>query len=367
MKLSTYIFFLTFIIISLSCSKNSDNLPITKVEPETTGKQKNIILMIGDGMGLAQISAARTVNGGHLHMLSGKTVGVQSTHAADKYVTDSGASATAMSCGQKTNYYSVGVDVDGNPLENIVDIIQKKHLQTGLVTTSSITHATPAAFYAHQVDRFQYEAIALELVNTKIDFFAGGGRQRFNQRTDGINLLDSLTADGYKVCQELNEVDLNKKNAVFIADGHPVRFSEGRGDFLPQATSKALEFLGKSEEGFFLMIEGAQIDWACEENNQAYLLDEMLDFDKAVGIALNFAKNDGNTVVVVTGDHETGGYALLDGDVFGQTVDGQFLTFMHTGTMVPVFSFGVGEEMFSGMYENTAFFTKFLDFYNLTK
>ena len=354
-------------MIAFSCTKNSDNLPITKVEPETTGKQKNIILLIGDGMGLSQITAARTVNGGYLNMLSGKTVGIQSTHAADKYVTDSGASATAMSCGQKTNYYSLGVDVDGNTLENIIEIIQKHHLQTGLVTTSSITHATPAAFYAHQVDRFQYEAIALELVHAKIDFFAGGGKQRFNQRTDGINLLDSLTADGYKVCQDLSEVDINKKNAILIADGHPVKYSEGRGDFLPNALAKALEQLGKSEKGFFLMVEGAQIDWASEENNQDYLMEEMLDFDNAVGVALDFAKNDGNTLVIVTGDHETGGYSLLDGNEQNQTVDGQFITFTHTGTMIPVFAFGTGEESFQGVYKNTAFFTKFLDFYNLTK
>lgn len=114
---------------------------------------KNIILLIGDGMALSQISAARTVAGNQLNMLRCDYIGIQSTHAADKYVTDSGASATAMACGEKTNYYTIGVDTDGNPLTSIIELAEANGMSTGIMTTSTIVHATPAAFFAHQNDR----------------------------------------------------------------------------------------------------------------------------------------------------------------------------------------------------------------------
>ncbi|MCD4695491.1 MAG: alkaline phosphatase [Bacteroidales bacterium] len=364
MKTRLIINFILIVIISIACNKRDTDVTLVPSDNKKPLKGKNLILLIGDGMGLAQITAARTVNGGNLNMLTCNSIGIQSTHAADKYVTDSGASATAMACGHKTNYYSLGVDTDGNPLENIIEVALINELKTGLITTATVVHATPAAFYAHQVDRFQYEAIALELVDHQVDFFAGGGQIYFDQRSDGLNLVDTLLQSGYKVSNQLGDVDPGKKNAVIIADGYPVKYSEGRGDFLSNSLDIALQILSKDERGFFLMVEGAQIDWACEENDQDYLIDEMLDFDKAVGIALDFAKSDKNTLVVITGDHETGGYALVDGDVINQVVDGQFVTFLHTGSMIPVFAYGPEEEMFTGVYENTEFFYKFLDFYN---
>ena len=323
--------------------------------------------MIGDGMGLTQITGARTVNGGNLNILRCRSIGIQSTHAADKYVTDSGAAATAMACGKKTNYYSVGVDTAGNPLTNIVEIAEMNQLSTGLITTSEITHATPAAFFAHQADRYQYEAIALELVSKGVDFFLGGGWKYFSQRSDGLNLLDSLVARDYQVKDNLAFVSGNQKTAVLISEGAPLSYLHGRGNVLPDAVTVAVSRLSQNKRGFFLMVEGAQIDWAGEENDQDYLMAEMLDFDRAVGRALDFAEADGNTLVVITGDHETGGYSLTDGNLSNQTVQGQFLTWLHTGTMVPVFAYGPGEEEFAGVYENTAFFYKFLEFFGLGK
>jgi alkaline phosphatase len=355
------------VLVLYSCSRNDDTVILEPVKPVNTKPGRNIILMIGDGMGLTQITGARTVNGGKLNMLRCQSIGIQSTHAADKYVTDSGASATAMACGKKTNYYYVGVDPEGNSLTNIVEIVEKKGLSTGLVTTSEITHATPAAFYAHQIDRFQYEAIALELIQKGIDFLVGGGKQYFNQRTDGLNLLDSLSAKNYLVTDDMTMVTGDRKAAVFIAENHPVPYLEGRGDVLPDAVLVAVNQLKQNKNGFFLMVEGAQIDWGGEENDQDYLMAEMLDFDRAVGNALDFAEKDGNTLVVITGDHETAGFALTDGNLAEQTIQGQFITWLHTGTFVPVFAYGPGAEKFTGFYENTEFFIKFLEYYGLTQ
>ncbi|MCF8367977.1 MAG: alkaline phosphatase [Bacteroidales bacterium] len=356
-------YFCLFLILTIGCHKKENDVKIEHIKKELN-KPKNLILLIGDGMALTQITAARTLNGGNLNMLKCKTVGIQSTHCADKYVTDSGAATTAIACGRKTNYYSLGVDPDGNPVQNIIERAADK-IYTGLITTSSIVHSTPAAFYAHQADRFQYEAIAVELVNHEVDFFAGGGKMFFDQRSDGTNLLDSLTAKGYEVNENLEGIDPSKKNAVFIANGYPLKYNEGRGEFLSESLKIALQTLKNDKKGFFIMAEGAQIDWAGEENDQDYLMDEMLDFDRAVGVALEFAAQNENTLVLITGDHETGGYALVDGDEQSQTVNGQFVTYLHTGSMVPVFAYGNNEELFSGVYENTAFFYKFLAYFDL--
>lgn len=357
-----YIFFI-FSIIFLGCASQEEELAPADEKPLPEQKFKNVILMIGDGMGLTQITGARTVNGGNLNMFACQTIGIQSTHCADKYVTDSGASATAMASGVKTNYYFVGVDPDGNPVNLITETLKEAGYATGLVTTSTIVHATPASFYAHQVDRFQYEAIALELVSSGIDFFAGGGQNFFDQRADGLNLLDSLTGKGYQIVNSQEAISGNKRVAWFTAPDHPVAISEGRGPILKQSTAAAINHLSQSEKGFFLMVEGAQIDWAGEENDPDYLMDEMLDFDDAVEVALNFAEMDGSTLVIITGDHETAGFAITNGSVANQTINGQFITWLHTGAMVPVFAKGPGESYFAGVYENTEIYFKLMKYF----
>lgn len=342
----------------LSCAKHEDQVNLKPVDDVSPGQNKNIILMIGDGMALSQITAARTVNNDQLNMLRCNYIGIQSTHASDRYVTDSGASATAMACGEKTNHYTLGVDVNGNPLTSIVELAEANGLATGLITTSSIVHATPAGFFAHHTNRFAYEDIALQLISRDIDFLMGGGKLYFDQRSDGLNLIDSLLAKNYQVVQSPDQVSGNKKTAVFIANNQPKKYSEGRGDVLGNSLDLALSMFKDKEEGFFIMVEGAQIDWAGDENDQDYLMDEMLDFDRAVGIAIDFAENDGNTLVIITGDHETGGFSLLDGDQVNNSVEGGFLTQQHTGSMVPVFVFGQGANEFIGVYENTEIFHK---------
>ncbi len=348
-------------VVFLSCSKKGEEGVITPIEKETSAQPKNIILLIGDGMALSQITAARTVSNNQLNMLRCDHIGIQSTHAADKYVTDSGASATAMACGEKTNYYTVGVDVDGNPLTSIIEMAETNGLLTGIMTTSTIVHATPAAFYAHHTDRYAYEDIALQLTHQNVDFFMGGGKLYFDQRTDGLNLIDSLLAKNYEVVQSLDEVSGNKKTGVFIANNDPQRYVWGRGDVLGNSLALALSMFKNNEKGFFILVEGAQIDWAGEENDQGYLLSEMLDFDRTVGKAIDFAEVDGSTLVIITGDHETGGFSLLNGNEANNSVEGSFISAEHTGTMVPVFAFGPGAKEFMGVYENSEIFHKMKD------
>lgn len=120
----------------------------------------------------------------------------------------------------------------------------------------------------------------------------------------------------------------------------------------------ALSRFKNKEKGFFILVEGAQIDWGGDENDQSYLISEMLDFDRTVGKAINFAQFDGNTLVIITGDHETGGYSLLNGNEDNNSVEGGFLTTQHTGSMVPVFAYGPGAKDFIGVYENSEIFYK---------
>ncbi len=363
-RMKNLLFLFVSIFFFISCSRNSDNV-VLKPTDNTNSKGENIIFMIGDGMGLAQISAARTVNDDELNILRCKHIGLISTRAADEYVTDSGASTTAFACGKKANFYTLGVDIDGNPLTNIFEIIKPLGFLTGLITTDKITSASTGAFYAHQSDRFQYELIALDLLNKEINFFVGGGRDEFANRSDSLNLIDSLIAENYQVVSALSQIQGDKNVAGLLYDGEPPKISEGRGDVLSNSLIIALERLSGNGPGFFIMAEGAQIDWAGHDNDQEYLLDEMADFDKAVGVALDFAEQDGNTLVVILADHETGGYALVDGDATSNSVVGQFVIDQHTGVMVPVFAYGPGAEEFIGTYENNEVFYKFLDFLDI--
>ena len=167
---------------------------------------KNVILMVGDGMGVAQIYAGLTGNHGTLNLERCTAVGFHKNQASDKYVTDSAAGATAFSCGQKTYNGAIGVDANGNPLPTILEVAEKNGLATGMIATCSITHATPASFISHQPSRSLDENIAMDFLKTDIDLFIGGGRKFFTQRADSLNLTDSLKARGYQIANSIGEV-----------------------------------------------------------------------------------------------------------------------------------------------------------------
>jgi len=315
---------------------------------------KNIIMMIGDGMGVTEVFAGLTANGGHLFLDNFKHVGFSKTQSSDNYITDSAAGGTALSSGIKTYNGAIGVNPDTVAVKTILEMAEEKGLATGLISTSAITHATPASYIAHQGSRGSYEDIAADFMKTDIDVFIGGGYKHFAQRKDKRDLTKELQAKGYQVLRNMDDIAKVKsgKLAGLTADEHnevyPLRKMS-----LPLSTKTALNILSQNKKGFFIMIEGSQIDFGGHANNTIYVVNEMLDFDLTIGQALEFAAKDGETLIVVTADHETGGMALVKGNMETGMVKGAFPTGDHTATMVPVFAYGPGAENFTGIMENT--------------
>ncbi len=350
------------------------NLPGNEVPTDSIlfQRPKNIVLMIGDGMGLTQITAGMYMNGNRLNLEEFTHVGLQKPHPSGELITDSAAAATAIASGHKTYNGAIGVDENGKPVTSIFELAKAAGMRTGLVVTSTITHATPAGFYAHKPDRNMEEAIAVDLVSAGVDFFVGGGKKYFDQRTDGSNLINELWKKGYAVSdfslskfQDL-KIEPGRKFAYFSAFGKPSKAVEGR-DYLPAAAGAASATLAAgAEHGFLLMVEGSQIDWGGHANDSEYIISEMIDFDKAIGAVLDFAKKDGQTLVIVTADHETGGYAINPGSTW-DTIRAGFTTDHHTASLIPVFSWGPGAKLFAGMYENTAIFGKMSRALNIGK
>ena len=314
-------------------------------------------------MGLPNVYAAMSVSEGTLNIERCPYTGLTKTYSADNYITDSGAAGTALATGTKTKNGSIGMDANGNPVKSILEIAEEHGLATGLVSTSSLTHATPASFIAHQPGRGSYEDIAADFLKTDIDVFIGGGSDHFSKRKDNINLLDSLKIKGSEVDTTLSAVlqSGSMKLAGLTAPVHHPYRLKGRGNMLPEASAKAIEILSKNRKGFLLMVEGSQIDWAGHANAADTLIDETLDFDKAVGVALDFAKADGHTLVIVTADHETGGVTITGGNSEKREVKLSFSSKGHTAVMIPVYAYGPGAEKFTGIYENTDIFRKMLE------
>jgi len=324
------------------------------VQPTGKKQPKNIILMIGDGMGLAHVYSAMTANGGHLFLENFKNIGFSKTYSSDNYITDSAAGGTALSSGIKTYNGAIGVDPDKKPVTNIREMAEKKGLKTGLVSTSAITHATPASFIAHASSRSSYEDIAADFLKTNIDVFIGGGIKNFEDRKDGKNLSKELKDKGYQVLYNIEDIQKIKsgKLAGFTAQEHDAPMPE-RGEILVPATQTAINLLSQGKKGFFLMIEGSEIDFLAHENKTPGVVLETLDFDRAIGAALKFAASNGETLIIVTADHETGGMTLNGGDYKTGKVIGKFTSGGHTGIAVPVYAFGPGAEQFTGFMENT--------------
>lgn len=316
---------------------------------------KNVIFMIGDGMGLGTIYAAMTSNGGSLNIERCTHAGFSKTYSADNYITDSAAGGTALACGVKTKNGMVGMSSDSLPVKSVLAESAEKGKATGLVVTCSVTHATPASFVAHQDNRSKDEDIAADFLKCPPDVFIGGGMKYFSKRSDRQDLLSQLEAKGYVVAQSMDELRMvsSGKLAGLLCRNQPKKVSDGREYDLTEAVVRTIEILKSDNDGFFLMVEGSQIDWGGHANNDSYTISETLDFDKAVGAVLDFAEKDGNTLVIITADHETGGVTVMDGDFSEKSVEVRFNTLKHTGVMVPIFSFGPGSENFTGVMQNT--------------
>lgn len=365
-----------FLFLGLALFQWTCRTPVSDLQTKkdtVISHPKNIILMIGDGMGLSQISAAMYANRNSTILEKFPVVGFHKSHSANDLVTDSAAGATAFSCGCKTYNGAIGLNVDTIACKTILEEAEERNLATGLVATSTVVHATPASFIAHQKIRVFYEKIAKDFLDTEIDFVVGGGKKYFDRREeDNLNLNYELVQNGYFLSSFLEnkleniQVDYKRNFFFFTADSEPLPAQQGR-HYLPYASKLAVNFLHKhSDQGFFLMIEGSQIDWGGHANQARMVLAETSDFNKAIAKVLSFAKKDQETLVIVTADHETGGFAIQNGSTM-KKLDIAFTTNGHTASMIPVFAYGPGAELFSGIYENTAIYDKMRQAYQWDK
>jgi len=350
-------------IIILSILAFMLSLSVSGQDNSKDGKPLNIIILIGDGMGLSQLSAPYYYKDKEPVFSQFKHIGLVRTSSAREKITDSAAGATAMFTGNKTYNSGLGVDNDSVPRENLTEFFSKLDYLTGVISTTSITDATPAGFYAHVPDRTMQFEIARELLGSDIDIFAGGGLKYFMDTTGRDLFMESNTEVNFSKLKKIKKPEPGKRYGFLLAQDYMPPVLNGRGDFLEKATNISLDFLSGNEDGFILMIEGSQIDYGGHGNNPDYLITEMNDFEDAVRAAYDFAADDGNTLVIVTADHETGGFALGASGTNGydadySTITPTFATTNHSATMVPLLAYGPGAETFTGIYENSAIFHK---------
>jgi len=320
---------------------------------------KNIIYLIGDGMGanhryLARIAAVGT--GGRLHMERLPVTGLVSTYSAGRIKTDSAAAATAMATGYKTDNKMISMLPDGSEPLTILELLQGEGMATGIIATKAVSDATPACFAAHNVHRNNHSEIARDILRTGPDIVLGGGRDHWlpspegGKRKDDLNLIEEAAAEGYRYVStsgELNETESLPLLGLFAEDRMAEREPEPS---LAQMTNKALELLSADDKGFFLMVEGSQIDTYSHKNKAREVIRRTLLFDEAVGTALDFARQDGSTLVVVAADHETGGLLLLDGETSPRV---RWIGDTHTSAETVIHAYGPGAIEFSGIMDNT--------------
>lgn len=332
--------------------------PVPEILPLVEGKTiKNIIFLIGDGTGLAQISSGQiglVGADGLLHMQTMPVTGFVKTHSSDNLITDSASGATAYSCGLKTYNGAIGVNPEGKACKTILEMAEEKGISTGMISTSSITHATPASFAAHVERRSMQEEIAFDFLDSGVDVFLGGGVKWFSEdeRSDSLDLMGEFEKAGYEILlddEALHNSNSNKILGLFAEDG--LERNEGEPS-TSAMTEKALNILSQNKDGFFLMVEGSQIDWAGHNNDTEYLLREMQDYDDAVKSILDFAVEDGETLVVLTADHETGGMTMQRQQENGKELEIYWTTGSHTGIPVPLMAYGPQALEFMGWRDN---------------
>ncbi len=325
---------------------------------------KNIILYIGDGMGIAEISTARISQkgtSGRMTMEKMPVTGLEYTQSADTLITDSAAGATALATGFKTNNGMISISPAGKKLETILEAAQKKGMRTGLVVTSEISHATPACFASHVKSRHDQDSIAVQLIAHRVDVLLGGGKKYFipatkvgSGRKDSLDLIASARRAGYQFVEtadQLQAISSGKVLGLFAMGGMTTRAPEPS---LQTMTEKALQLLSQENpQGFFLMVEGSQIDWAGHANDLEDNIRQTLLLDAALSSGIKFARKDGHTLIVVTADHETGGMSINGGTLSGKKLDIRWTTHHHTGVPVGIFAYGPHALNFMGLHDNT--------------
>ncbi len=327
-------------------------------EPKTP---RNLIFMVGDGMGLAHVSMLMIEKGYQPTAFDAmQNVALMTTYSANNRVTDSAAAGTALATGFKTGNSMLGISLDSVVYKSIIERAEERGMATGIVVTSEIQHATPASFYAHSKSRSAYDIINGQLTESGVDVIFGGGRESFDFKADSTkSAADIMREKGYGVYYDIEEALACQSTPVVgvFAEGHLSSMLKGRGDYLPRATHKALELLSGNEKGFVLMVEGSQIDFESHGNSTEGILAEVSDFEAAVREAIAYVDAHPQTLLVVAADHETGGLAIPSGKSdFTLSESGIHYTYgsgSHTGVMVPVYLYGKGAESVNGVIDNT--------------
>lgn len=333
---------------------------VEKLQAPKGKKVKNVILMIGDGMSLMHVYTAWAANRGKLWLENAQATGLSKTWAVKKLVTDSGSGGTSLATGVKTVYHAVGVDPEGKPLTSLVDVAKELDKDAGMAVTCRLWDATPCDFCCHNIDRDKEEELVGDYPTSGVDFVFGGGAQKFTNRKDGRDIFKELQKKGYHVSRTLDDFFAYDKNSRIFAVPYDkdTPLPDERGDLLARASMKGISLMNQNKNGFFMMIEGSQLDDYGHFNQLDLLMKETLDFDQTVGEVMKWAAKDGETLVVVTADHETGGLTLVNGNKDEGRVECSFSTKDHSGAMVPVYAFGPGAENFTGIFENTDVFKK---------
>ena len=361
---------LLLILIAIGCSggreievkkthsSNSERLPLVEDKPI-----KNVILLIADGTGIAQISSGQlnlVGADGYLNLQRMPITGIVKTQSSNSLITDSAAGATAYSCGMKTDNGMIAFLPDESHCKTLLEIAEEKGMSTGLVATSTITHATPSSFAAHVRSRGNQTGIAEQYVNSGVEVFLGGGREFFipqdedgSSRKDNRNLIEEFESKGYEYVSTADEMMGSTSEKLLGLFANSGMDSENRTPTLGEMTNTALSNLSTNENGFFLMVEGSQIDWAGHGNNAEYAIREMKDFDDAVKVALDFAVENGETLVVLTADHETGGMTMMNSSEDAQKLRVEWVTDYHTAVPVALMAYGPHAIQFSGWNDNT--------------
>ena len=315
---------------------------------------KNIIFLIGDGMGLASASMMQLENNYEPTIFdSADNIALQKTYSLDNRVTDSAASGTALASGFKTNNTMLGQLPDGTNPESLMELAADKGKATGLVVTTYLQHATPGAFYAHVPSRHEYATISEQLLASDIDIAIGGGIAFFKERYNNHKkATKAITESGFTLVESLDADMSGERILALLAD----KEIENRTGYLAKATAMAIEHLDNNDNGFVLMVEGSLIDGMGHGNDAKGQQGEMRDFMEAIEVAVAYAREHTDTLVVVTADHETGGLAIISGNadfnLSEQGVEYKWATGGHSGVMVPIYLYGTGAELINGVMEN---------------
>ena len=362
------LFLLAAAVLVVACKHKKDEEPVLQyyttpnpyeiadvTMPPVTNEVRNVIIMIGDGMGLEQVSCAWVLNHGKLNLDNFPFTGISRTYCTDALITDSGAGGTALAVGRKTAEGHVGTAADSTDVPSVLVKAQELGKKTGVVVTCHFADATPCDFCCHNEYRYNQDDLIADYVVSGVDYLSGGGLDYFTvNRKDGRDITKEMAAAGYTVA--LTEAELMAAElpviGILAPDNLPVAME--RGDLYRHTVARGLDLLSREsgDKGFVMMLEGSCIDDWLHGNDIGKAMEELLDFDRTIGDVLQWAAADGHTLVVVTADHNTGALTLQDGDLEQGSIGVAFGNESHNGIAVPVYAWGPGSDAFTGIKEN---------------